>query len=353
MAIYDKSIQWEYYLARPFTLFGASLWHYWYTGDQFKKAFGLVLPDVLYVEEPLGVMRSYRRGDQLAAMREAFNKLVNDEPERCIQLLHEGERLNEMALEYVATNPFRSWEEVADFITALFVHSTQLPYFAAESALSGESFLAKEIVRLGEELRAVSYYPQVYKKILTPMIEEHVRRKSEVNVSDAAELLTLDEIKEGAFEVLASRKEHRSKGDHLVLQILGGDESFFWEASATEVLEVLDGGIVGSGVVSGQVAYPGKVRGRVRIVSSLDIESIDFNDGDVLVAVSTNPNLMPLMRKCSGIVTDEGGLLSHAAIVSRELKKPCIIGTRIATQVLKDGDIVEVDADKGVVRILK
>jgi len=52
-------------------------------------------------------------------------------------------------------------------------------------------------------------------------------------------------------------------------------------------------------------------------------------------------------------VTDEGGITCHAAIISRELKKPCIIGTKIATKVLKDGDLVEVDADKGIVKILK
>jgi pyruvate,water dikinase len=58
------------------------------------------------------------------------------------------------------------------------------------------------------------------------------------------------------------------------------------------------------------------------------------------------------MRKAGAIITDIGGITSHAAIVSREMKKPCIIATKIATQVLKDGDLVEVDADNGVVRIL-
>ncbi len=58
------------------------------------------------------------------------------------------------------------------------------------------------------------------------------------------------------------------------------------------------------------------------------------------------------MIKCAGIVTDEGGLISHAAIVARELQKPCIIGTKIATQILMDGDMVEVDANNGIVRKL-
>ena len=72
--------------------------------------------------------------------------------------------------------------------------------------------------------------------------------------------------------------------------------------------------------------------------------------GDVLITSMTTPDFVPLMQKACAIVTDIGGLLCHAVIMSRELGKPCVIGTKIATQVFKDGDMVEVDADKGVVR---
>ena len=67
----------------------------------------------------------------------------------------------------------------------------------------------------------------------------------------------------------------------------------------------------------------------------------------------TFPNFIPAMEKAAAFVTDEGGILCHAAIVARELKKPCVVGTNISTQILKDGDMIEVDADNGVVRILK
>ena len=72
-----------------------------------------------------------------------------------------------------------------------------------------------------------------------------------------------------------------------------------------------------------------------------------------MVSQITAPELMPAIKKAIAIVTDIGGMLSHAAIISRELNIPCIIGTKIASEVLKDGDMVEVDADKGVVRIIK
>jgi len=104
--------------------------------------------------------------------------------------------------------------------------------------------------------------------------------------------------------------------------------------------------------IKGSVAFPGKVRGRVKIVfSPLDFKKI--RKGDVLVSPMTQPTFVPFLSKIVAIVTDEGGITSHAAIVSRELKIPCIIGTKIATKVLKDGDLVEVDANHGVITVIK
>jgi phosphoenolpyruvate synthase/pyruvate phosphate dikinase len=67
----------------------------------------------------------------------------------------------------------------------------------------------------------------------------------------------------------------------------------------------------------------------------------------------TTPDFLSAMKKASAIITDEGGIICHASIIAREMKKPCIIGTKIATKILKDGDLVEVDANKGLVKILR
>ena len=102
----------------------------------------------------------------------------------------------------------------------------------------------------------------------------------------------------------------------------------------------------------GSVACNGIVRGKVRrLMTRVDVKKL--LKGEVLVSPMTMPDYLPAMIKASAIITDEGGVTSHASIVAREMNKPCIIGTKIATQVLKDGDLVEVDADNGVVRILK
>ncbi|MBI5036240.1 hypothetical protein HZC09_02760 [Candidatus Micrarchaeota archaeon] len=101
--------------------------------------------------------------------------------------------------------------------------------------------------------------------------------------------------------------------------------------------------------LKGECAYPGKAKGTVKVINELaDLKKM--KKGDIIVSIQTNVNLVPAMELSTAIVTDIGGITCHAAIVSRELKIPCVIGTRVATKTLKDGDVVEVDATKGIVR---
>jgi len=109
---------------------------------------------------------------------------------------------------------------------------------------------------------------------------------------------------------------------------------------------------VASGDIRGRTAFSGIVKNRVCVIN----DKRDFRkmkENMILVTSMTTPDFIQVMKMASAIVTDEGGITCHAAIVSRELKKPCVIATKIATKALKDGDLVEVDADKGVVRIIK
>jgi phosphohistidine swiveling domain-containing protein len=76
----------------------------------------------------------------------------------------------------------------------------------------------------------------------------------------------------------------------------------------------------------------------------------EFKDGQILVATQTHPNIVPIMKKAKAIVTDEGGLTCHAAIVSRELNKPCIIGTKIGTKIFHTGDSIQLDLQSATVR---
>lgn len=104
--------------------------------------------------------------------------------------------------------------------------------------------------------------------------------------------------------------------------------------------------------IKGAAVSRGKVSGRVRLIMKrADLNKI--KTGEILVANFTMPDYVPAMKKAAGIITDDGGITSHAAIISRELGKPCVTGTKFATQVLQNGDLVEIDGEKGIVKIIK
>jgi len=97
----------------------------------------------------------------------------------------------------------------------------------------------------------------------------------------------------------------------------------------------------------------GKTTGKVKVCYSAQDALKKVNEGDILIASMTLPDYLPAMKKAAAIVTDEGGITCHAAIVSREFSIPCIVGTKIATKVLNDNDLVEVNANHGRIKIIK
>jgi len=103
-------------------------------------------------------------------------------------------------------------------------------------------------------------------------------------------------------------------------------------------------------LVRGLPASPGVAAGVARVIfDPKSPEAMEFKEGDILVTKMTDPDWVPLMKKAAAIVTDEGGMTSHAAIVSRELGTPCIVGTGNATKVIQTGMEVTVDASRGIV----
>lgn len=103
--------------------------------------------------------------------------------------------------------------------------------------------------------------------------------------------------------------------------------------------------------IKGIPASQGKVRGKVRVILSPEDFS-KFEAGEILVTRSTSPEWTPLLAVAKATITDTGGALCHAAIVSREYGIPAVVGTQNATQILKNGQELEVDGSKGLVRML-
>ena len=137
------------------------------------------------------------------------------------------------------------------------------------------------------------------------------------------------------------------------------------DAEATGPGATVDGGVSGGGqsnpsdadtaaedgdvLVRGVSASPGTGSGEVRIVRKLD-HLDQVTEGDIIVSKMTMPDMVPAMKRAAAIITDEGGMTSHASIVSREMGVPAVVGTRDATDVLTDGQLVTVDGEKGIVR---
>ncbi|MFA6410851.1 MAG: PEP-utilizing enzyme [Candidatus Buchananbacteria bacterium] len=119
---------------------------------------------------------------------------------------------------------------------------------------------------------------------------------------------------------------------------------------ATKNKKVASHDFISQGIIKGQPAFSGKIKGKVLLIKNPDQVIKKIKSNLVLISKLTSPKLINQLRVSKAVITDEGGQLSHAAILCRELKIPCIVGTLIATQVLKDGDLVEVDANKGIVR---
>ena len=188
---------------------------------------------------------------------------------------------------------------------------------------------------------------------MDPTIEEISNR---INLSlEETKYLISNEIAEALLQNKDFSEIAAKRTKYCVMVVENGVTSVFIEEKAKQIIEKeISEEVIKTDVdeIKGMTAYSGQVEGIVKIVAVVaDISKI--KEGEILVSPATNPDLVVAMKKAAAFVTDMGGITSHAAIVSREMKKPCIVGTKIATKVLHDGDIVNVDANTGIVKIIE
>lgn len=194
---------------------------------------------------------------------------------------------------------------------------------------------------------------------MIPLLNEIAKRTGEP-IQDIARYYLTDEIWHLLEGKPLSEQEKTRRTKCFVGLWKGGEISFVSgdEAEDTARMELGDlYRIKDTNTLKGTTANPGKVTAKARILMANDVEQTrivrkDFKKGEVLVTQMTQPSIMDIASRASAFVTDEGGMLSHAAIISRELGIPCIVGTHFATQIIRDGETIEVDANKGIVRRL-
>jgi phosphohistidine swiveling domain-containing protein len=225
--------------------------------------------------------------------------------------------------------------------------------FYAENSLSDRTRYLIEIAQAFMILKEYrkSVYQQSYAqadKILARIAEQAGMELDELKFLSLAEMRAA--IDDPAPYATIARQR---RNGYLVVMVEGGTSRYLDgdEAHAQaealkerrEKIEVKE--------LRGQVAYPGVVRGIAKIICTAD-DLPKMEEGNILISSSTNPDLLPAMKLAAAVVTEMGGIICHAAIVARELHIPCVVGTKIALKVIKDGDVVEVDATNGVVHIL-
>ncbi len=186
-----------------------------------------------------------------------------------------------------------------------------------------------------------------------PLYQE-IAKRLDLSLTQAR-LMTFTELETALASGTMNEAELTKRTTHFVYGVFNGgkDTELFTGEEAQRFCSIIKEDKIESDITElrGTCACIGKAAGVVRVINKPS-EMKKMRKGDVLVSIATMPDIVPAMRLASAIITDSGGLTSHAAIVSRELNVPCIIGTKIATKVLHDGDKVEVDATNGVVKIL-
>jgi len=181
--------------------------------------------------------------------------------------------------------------------------------------------------------------------VMLKFLDEIVRRKKlDLDLAKRAHWFEFQDLLDHPKETV----ERLKKRDYMSI-VLDGNSFHYLDYIAIEPRTVADSDVQ---FFKGTPAAAGIYKGRVKII----VTKKDFpkmKKGDILVTDMTRPDYLPIMRLAGAIITDEGGLTCHAAVVSREMGIPCVVGTKIGTQVLHDGQRVEVDADRGVVKIVK
>ncbi len=333
--------------------------------------------------------------------RESISGFSKDEQEKIIATVSSPSKLNayqEMRLEITEASFSQDFSKVKDLVSKYNWYSE---YSFVEPLLDEEYFITEikkiDSVKAKEEKEKILYDVEENKKNYTLLLEKisdsqtrllaeilhtytflrtdriDIYKKGQSQIRRVYQLvaklllektreewtiahianLTNNEIKAFLENDITPKKKDidiRLSGKYIYLFDNGEPQIFIDDESINEARKLMHKEVAQE--IKGAIAYRGKVSGKVAMVKTKD-DLIKVKEGSILVSRITMPDYTPAMKIASAFVTEEGGITSHAAIIARELKKPCVIGTKIATQVLRDGQEVEIDDNNFLIKILK
>lgn len=223
----------------------------------------------------------------------------------------------------------------------------------AEKEAQKNKIIAQNLKEMGEikfQAREILNQFYNYGKIFKPIVEEIAKRTKRKDL----QWLSWEEIKR-VIEGKKVEKSNRDKSNWILTKKNTWD--IIHEKHAEEIKNAFEIQFfkIDLNELRGMCANKGVYQGKAKILRTVFSDNVEkeiakVQEGDVLVANTTGPEIMAACMRAGAIITDEGGLTSHAAIVSRELGIPCVVGCKVATKVFKDNDCIEIDAEKGMAR---
>ncbi len=331
---------WPKLYTREFPLLLCEIW-----GKGYSSFFGIkpkIYPIYIFILKD-GLVEAYRNPEATHDINNIYSNKKKEDNSFVKDFYEESlDKFNELEKEWKRENLNK--EELISFYNKLIKFwdsmyaSMYLPY--------NPELFSKEELDLMIKLRAkIDITADEATKIITKSLNNIYPKLNNLVLYISIEDLKRDEIDKNLL-IKRSKKELVMVDGEIIKEDLDNiKDKYNFELEEINVDKKVN-------EIKGSIAFKGIIRGRVKLILRRE-EISSIKEGDILVSTMTIPDFMPAMKKASAFVTDEGGITCHAAIIAREMKKPCIIGTKIATKVLKDGDLVEVDADSGLVRIIK
>ncbi len=231
-------------------------------------------------------------------------------------------------------------ESELEFFTRYLANAVNIPHRLSWVFERVED-IAPHYVQKLSEIRSQSFFADIEKRILKTM--------REIIGDDSVDSTLIRPEEVFGSTPWPSREQLELRKHGWMLKVIDGERTFISGYPAHAEYAGLIETKANTSEVRGVVASPGKASGTVVIVAAKDDFS-KITEGCIIITHMTTPEYIPYLNKVAAIVTDEGGSTCHAAIISRELKIPCVVGTTNATDIFKDGDMVEVDATHGIVR---
>jgi len=350
---YNKIMKWIKFTERELDLFTVYCIMTGYLKN-YRKNIGKNLKNFLLIYKN-GISHSYRSKKEYD---EFLNELKKRKPKVFKKILDklsvQNKKLNKF-LEYRKLDNLNDKQLLKFFTVFVNVYQNYFSLFTLPKYFGmvlNENDLSQKVKNKLKAVRGVADYEKI-QKIFLPLFFKEVEKRKNVK-SDLLYYALPEEIidllknnKTIQRDILKDRKKLV-----LFLTVNGGKTKMLTGVRAKQVIKVnIKEEKIKIDDVKGNVANKGLVRGRVRLI--LRGDDLNNLDNKIVVAPMTSIKFVPYVKNIIGIITDEGGIACHAAIISRELNVPCVVGTKNATKILKNGNLVELDANNGIVKIIK